>query len=217
MGVASGRDSGVRRVAAGRTVGGEPRGLRVSPVRIYRRERHGRHARDEGCPRGGAGRRGGRGIQRVGAGRSAAVGGAEGPDEREKRGERARRVEAKRASRLGLGVAAAAAEGGTKRREGERVVARRGARRRRERAAGGSIHPSAAFFSPCAARTALGAAPLARSCRLRPLAISLLCRGSRDRFRREKRLMTPSRIRFFIFCLLCLLAVPLSSMGRRDY
>lgn len=28
--------------------GGEPRGLRVSPVRIYRRERHGRHARDEG-------------------------------------------------------------------------------------------------------------------------------------------------------------------------
>lgn len=78
--------------------------------------------------------------------------GAEGPDEREKRGERARRVEAKRASRLGLGVAAAA--GGTKRREGEQgVVARRGARRRRERAAGGSIHPSAAFFSPCAART----------------------------------------------------------------
>lgn len=141
----------MRRVAAGRTVGGEPRGLRVSPVRIYRRERHGRHARDEGCPRGcrAAGR-----TEHTGGCWSrmeCGGGGAEGPDEREKRGERARRVEAKRASRLGLGVAAAA--GGTERREGKRVVARRGTRRRRERAAGGSIHPSAAFFSPCAART----------------------------------------------------------------
>lgn len=40
-------------------------------------------------------------------------GGAESPDEREKRGERARRVEVKRASRLGLGVAAVAAARGS--------------------------------------------------------------------------------------------------------
>lgn len=53
-------------------------------------------------------------------------GGAEGPDKREKRGERAMRVEAKRASSFGVGSGGDGG-GGTKWREGERVVARRGA------------------------------------------------------------------------------------------
>lgn len=69
----------------------------------------------------------------------------------------------KRASRLGLGVAAAAAAVTVGRSGARGYVARRGARRRRERAVGGSIHPSAVFFSPCVARHHSAALDAARS------------------------------------------------------
>lgn len=80
------------------------------------------------------------------------------------------------------------------------VVTRRGIRRRRERAAGGSIHPSATFSSPCVARTiARLSMPLARSCRLRSLAISLLRRGSRDPGFTEESVLRCHRV-FFSSC-----------------
>lgn len=153
--MASGRDSGVRRVAAGRTVGEEPRGLRVSPVRIHRRERHGRHARDEGC-RGERERVRGRTAGRTGIQGLEQDGEQQGWNERsgQAREERRKSQEGRSETSESFGVGSGGGGGGgTKRREGERVVARRGARRRRERAAGGSIHPSAAFFSPYVART----------------------------------------------------------------
>lgn len=175
--------------------------MRVSPVRIHRRERHGRHARDEGC-------RGEREREREVRGRTAGRTGIQGLEQDgerqgwnersgQAREERRKSQEGRSETSESFGVGSGGG-GGTKRREGERVVARRGARRRRERAAGGSIHPSAAFFSPCVARTmALDAArSLARSCRLRSPAISLLRRGSRERPHRGKRLTMPPPLFF---------------------
>lgn len=80
-----------------------------------------------------------------------------------------------------------------------------GARRRRERAAGGSIHPSAAFFSPCAILARLGTAPVMLANLPSPLLYSrsrspsispsfpFAVRGSRDQPHHGKRLTTRRR------------------------